>query len=160
MNPWWDVGDGTSVSIQKDEESFPRNTLFKTEYTQRADVWGVSTTLIRLKAKTINTQMKIEEFAGGPSRCLRSLRQTNLLRAQTALLQQLPPSECEEKFGNFHKFTQTDSRRFDEKAQLLCNICKKKKKEKRRGSPPSLLQRCLWYWGRHLHLIVECGLYM
>lgn len=61
--------------------------------------------LIRLKAKTIDTEMKMKEFAGGPSRCLRSMRQTNLSRAQMPLCQQLPP-DCEEKFGNFHNFTQ------------------------------------------------------
>lgn len=149
INPWWDIGDGTTASMQKDEEKRPNglnfNTFLKTEYTQRADVWGVSTVLIRLKAKTIATKMKMDGSAGGPSWCLRSMSQTNL--SKTTLCQQLPPN-CEEKFGNFHKFTQTKI--WQDGSVIYV---------KKGGSDSSLLQCCQWYWGRHLHLIVECGLY-
>ena len=75
--------------------------------TQRADGRGVSTVQIRLKAKTIATEKKIEDFTGGPSWCLRFMRRKGLsIRARTTVCQQLPP-DYEEKVTNFHKFTQT-----------------------------------------------------
>ncbi|GAA6227792.1 uncharacterized protein LOC120489360 isoform X3, partial [Lates japonicus] len=73
--------------------------------TQRADGRGVSTVQIRLKAKTIATAMKFDDFRGGPSWCLRFMRHKGLsIRAQTTLCQQLPPN-YKEKVSNFHKFT-------------------------------------------------------
>lgn len=73
--------------------------------TQRADGRGVSTVQIRLKAKTIATAMKFEDFRGGPSWCLRFMRRKGLsIRVRTSLCQQLPP-DYEEKVSNFRKFT-------------------------------------------------------
>ncbi|XP_039542042.1 uncharacterized protein LOC120489360 isoform X3 [Pimephales promelas] len=73
--------------------------------TQRADGRGVSTVQIRLKAKRIATAMKLEDFRGGPSWCLRFMRRKGLsIRVRTSLCQQLPP-DYEEKVSNFHKFT-------------------------------------------------------
>ncbi|XP_045575508.1 uncharacterized protein isoform X1 [Salmo salar] len=71
--------------------------------TRRADGRGVSTAQIRLKAKTIATAMKFEDFRGGPSWCLRFLRRKGLsIRVQTSLCQQLPP-DYEENVSNFRK---------------------------------------------------------
>ncbi|XP_039542041.1 uncharacterized protein LOC120489360 isoform X2 [Pimephales promelas] len=73
--------------------------------TQRAGGRGVSTVQIRLKAKRIATAMKLEDFSGGPSWCLRFMRRKGLsIRVRTSLCQQLPP-DYEEKVSNFHKFT-------------------------------------------------------
>ena len=75
--------------------------------TQRAGGRGVSTVQIRLKAKAIATDMKIEDFRGGPSWCFRFMRRKGLsVRARTTLCQQLPP-DYEEKIANFRTFTQT-----------------------------------------------------
>ncbi|KAI4824306.1 hypothetical protein KUCAC02_012829 [Chaenocephalus aceratus] len=73
--------------------------------TQRADGRGVSTVQIRLKAKTVATEMKIENVRGGPSWCFRFMRQKGLsIRARTTVCQQLPPYQ--EKITNFGEFTQ------------------------------------------------------
>lgn len=75
--------------------------------TQRAGGHGVSTVQIRLKAKAIATEMKIEDFRGGPSWYFRFMKRKGLsVRARTTLCQQLPP-DYEEKLANFHTFTQT-----------------------------------------------------
>ena len=73
--------------------------------TQRADGRGVSTVQIRLKAKTIATAMRYEDFRGGPSWCFRFMRRKGLsIRVRTTLCQQLPP-DYEEKVLNFRKYT-------------------------------------------------------
>ena len=55
--------------------------------TQRADGRGVSTVQIRLKAKTVATEMKIENFSGAPSWCFRFMRRKGLsIRARTTVL--------------------------------------------------------------------------
>ncbi|XP_063754586.1 zinc finger MYM-type protein 4-like isoform X2 [Eleginops maclovinus] len=73
--------------------------------TQRANGRGVSTVQIRLKAKTVATEMKIENFRGGPSWCHRFMKRKGLsIRAQTTVCQQLPPDYAE-KITNFRKFT-------------------------------------------------------
>ena len=60
---------------------------------------------IRLKAKTIATAMKFEDFRGGPSWCLRFMIRKGLsLRVWTSLCQPFPP-DYEEKVSNFRKFT-------------------------------------------------------
>uniref|UniRef100_A0A674N516 HTH CENPB-type domain-containing protein n=1 Tax=Takifugu rubripes TaxID=31033 RepID=A0A674N516_TAKRU len=75
--------------------------------TQRADGRGVSTVQIRLKAKTIATEKKIQDFKGGPSWCLRFMKRKGLsIRTRTTLCQQLHP-EYEEQVANFQKFVQT-----------------------------------------------------
>lgn len=62
---------------------------------------------IRLKAKTIATEKKIQDFKEGPSWCLRFMKQKGLsIRKRTTLCQQLPPDHGE-KIANFHKFIQT-----------------------------------------------------
>ncbi|XP_030232670.1 zinc finger protein 280C isoform X3 [Gadus morhua] len=54
--------------------------------TQRADGRGVSTVQIRLKAKTVATEMKIENFSGAPSWCFRFMRRKGLsIRARTTV---------------------------------------------------------------------------
>ncbi|KAJ4945416.1 hypothetical protein JOQ06_023101 [Pogonophryne albipinna] len=74
--------------------------------TQRADGRGVSTVQIRLKAKTVATEMKSENFRGGPSWCFRFMRRKGLsIRARTTGCQQLPP-DYQEKLTNFGEFTQ------------------------------------------------------
>lgn len=73
---------------------------------QRTDGRGVSTVQIRLKAKTVATEMKIENFRGGPSWCFRFMRRKGLsIRARTTVCQQLPP-DYQEKITNFGEFTQ------------------------------------------------------
>lgn len=75
--------------------------------TQRAGCRGVSTVQIRLKAKEIATDMKIQDFRGGPSWCFRFMKRKGLVvRARTTLCQQLPP-DYEEKLALFRTFTQT-----------------------------------------------------
>ncbi|XP_065808847.1 uncharacterized protein [Labrus bergylta] len=72
--------------------------------TQRADGRGVSTVQIRLKAKTVATEMKIENFRGGPSWCFRFMRRKGLsIRAGTT--QQLPP-DYQEQITNSGESTQ------------------------------------------------------
>ncbi|KAJ4941028.1 hypothetical protein JOQ06_027315, partial [Pogonophryne albipinna] len=74
--------------------------------TQRADGRGVSTVQIRLKSKTVATEMKSENFRGGPSWCFRFMRRKGLsIRARTTVCQQLPP-DYQEKITNFGEFTQ------------------------------------------------------
>lgn len=74
--------------------------------TQRANGRGVSTVQIRLKARAAAAEMKIEDFRGGPSWCLRFLKRKGLsIRARTTLCQQLPP-DYEDKITNFREFTQ------------------------------------------------------
>uniref|UniRef100_A0A8C8E488 HTH CENPB-type domain-containing protein n=1 Tax=Oryzias sinensis TaxID=183150 RepID=A0A8C8E488_9TELE len=74
---------------------------------QRAGGRGVSTVQIRLKAKAIASEMKIEDFKGGPSWCYRFMKRKSLsVRARTTLCQQLPP-DYEEKLALFRTFTQT-----------------------------------------------------
>ena len=59
---------------------------------QREDGRGVSTIQIRLKAKEMAKNMKIENFVGGASWCYRFMKRKNLsIRARTTLCQQLPP---------------------------------------------------------------------
>ena len=80
--------------------------------TQRADGRGVSTVQIRLKAKTVATEMKIEDFLGGPSWCLRFMKRKGLsIRARTTVCQQLPP-DYEEKISNFREFTQRNIKEY------------------------------------------------
>uniref|UniRef100_A0A674MTW5 HTH CENPB-type domain-containing protein n=1 Tax=Takifugu rubripes TaxID=31033 RepID=A0A674MTW5_TAKRU len=65
--------------------------------TQRADGRGVSTVQIRLKAKTIATEKKIQDFKGGPSWCLRFMKRKGLsIRTRTTLCQQLHPEYKEQ----------------------------------------------------------------
>lgn len=64
--------------------------------TQRAGGRGVSTVQIRLKAKAVATEMKIEDFKG---------KKSLSVRARTTLCQQLPP-DYEEKLTSFRTFTQ------------------------------------------------------
>ncbi|KAK7096455.1 hypothetical protein V1264_016230 [Littorina saxatilis] len=74
--------------------------------TQRADGRGVSTVQLRLKARTIATRLKIDDFKGGQSWCCRFLRRKGLsLRARTTLCQQLPP-DFQEKMMSFRNYAQ------------------------------------------------------
>lgn len=101
-------------SVQEDNKSFQReenrwpeleNELGDWINTQRADGRGVSTVQITLKAKTIATAMKFEDFRGRPLWCLRFMRRKGLsIRVQTSLCQQLS-LDYEENISNFCKFT-------------------------------------------------------
>uniref|UniRef100_A0A8C5WRZ7 HTH CENPB-type domain-containing protein n=1 Tax=Laticauda laticaudata TaxID=8630 RepID=A0A8C5WRZ7_LATLA len=56
------------------------------------------------QAKTIPSEMDIEDFKGGPSWCCRFMRRKYMsITARMTVCQQLP-SDYEEKVSNFHKF--------------------------------------------------------
>ncbi len=72
---------------------------------QRAAGRGISTVLIRLKAKTFAEDMKIGEFQGGPSWCFRFMKRKDLsIRQRTTVCQKLP-KDWEEKLESFRSYT-------------------------------------------------------
>ena len=71
---------------------------------QRAAGRGVSTISIRLKAKTLATEMDIKEFQGGPSWCFRFMRRKELtIRTRTTVCQKLP-ADWEEKLQCYRDY--------------------------------------------------------
>lgn len=90
--------------------------------TQRAGGQGVSTVQIRLKAKTIVREMKIEDFKVGLSWCFRFMKRKTLsIRTRTTLCQQLP-LDYQEKIKNFHKFVETKTQEHSTGADDIINM--------------------------------------
>lgn len=75
--------------------------------TQRAGGRGVSTVQIRLKAQAIATELKIENFKGGPSWCFRFMKRKGLSDgARTTWRHELSPY-VEEELTSLRTNTQT-----------------------------------------------------
>lgn len=71
---------------------------------QRAASRSVSTVTIRIKAKALAQELKINEFSGGPSWCFRFMKRRHLsIRTRTTVSQQLP-QDYQEKLATFRAY--------------------------------------------------------
>ncbi|KAK9523800.1 hypothetical protein VZT92_017691 [Zoarces viviparus] len=97
----------TTKAFRGRKSSWPEveNALEDWVNTQQADVRGVSTVQIRLKAKEVAAEKNIGDFRGGPSWCFRFMQRKGLsIRTRTTACQQLHP-DFKEKITNFSEFT-------------------------------------------------------
>lgn len=82
--------------------------LLKWALEQRAQGRALSTVQLRLKARTLASEIGAADFVGGPSWCYRFMQRKALsIRARTTMSQQLP-DDFGEKVEKFHEFVKKE----------------------------------------------------
>lgn len=89
---------------------------------QRSACRALNTVQLRLKAKAMAEEMKIEDFQGTVSWCFRFMKRKNLAIRQRTTLSQTLPDDHREKMAAFQAFVADQTKQFNLGSDQIVNI--------------------------------------